>query len=54
MNYDTEKLTLLVLTIMGEATMGIALFILPITMTTITLALVIQCCHLVPATSEPN
>ena len=54
MSQATIKITLPIPTITDQAFMDITLSVLPITIATIILLLVIQCCQLAPATSGPN
>lgn len=53
-NHATIKIALPVLIIPGQAFMDIALSVLPITITTITLLLATQCCCLPPLTLGPS
>lgn len=54
MSHATIKITLPELIILGQAFMDIALSVLPITITTITLLLATQCCCLTPLTLGPS
>lgn len=54
MSHATIKIALPVLIIPSQAFMDIALSVLPITITTITLLLATQCCCLTPLTLGPS